>query len=266
MDKKVTIHDIAREAGVSAATVSYIINNRPDKSISEETRQNVLQVINLYNYKPGSFAKNLRAAPNFKLISVYTGNYGDPLYSGEFGFFVEKLHEVFPYNKYGFVLSGLPYRQLENVDAIIAYNIDRESFLQIGKLNYAPLISVDCIVKDNLFFQITTDYKKLKVQAEEYFNDSFTFVGLVPADDSIKEKIYSVFEKVIFVKNMCGLRSIGNSANILTDSRVIAEYLSETNTNVFFTDTLLSKKCKQLLSCLDKALRQVPFAVHNYEI
>ena len=123
MDKKVTIHDIAREAGVSAATVSYIINNRPDKTISEETKKKVLQIINLYNYKPAAFAKKLRASPDSRLISVYMGKTGNSLYTAEFGYFVENLQTVFPYDKYGIVFSGLPYRHLDNVDAIVASTI-----------------------------------------------------------------------------------------------------------------------------------------------
>ena len=37
--KKITIKDVARQAGVSTATVSYIVNNRTDIKITEETRK-----------------------------------------------------------------------------------------------------------------------------------------------------------------------------------------------------------------------------------
>lgn len=50
--------DIAREAGVSVATVSHVINNT--KNISKETKEKVLEVIEKYNYIPNYSAKNLR--------------------------------------------------------------------------------------------------------------------------------------------------------------------------------------------------------------
>ncbi len=265
MVKKVTIHDIAREAGVSSATVSYIINNRPDKSISEQTRQKVLHLVNLYNYKPGAFAKNLRASPDSKLISVYTGKVGNALYNGDFMYFVENLQKVFPTEKYGIVLSGMPYRHLDNVDAIIAYNIDRDSFLEIGKCNYVPLISVDCIVKDTLFFQITADFNKLKEEGIKHLGKDFCFACLTPSDSSLKEEILSTFDKVVFAESMNDLQALHDAGKILTPNKIIMEYLGNSH-QVYFPDTLMQSKCEHTFTCLEKVLERVPFDTHYYKV
>ena len=63
-EKKITVRDVAKEAGVSVATVSYILNNRPDQKISATTRKKVLQIANLLNYKPSHAAKSLAEGRN----------------------------------------------------------------------------------------------------------------------------------------------------------------------------------------------------------
>jgi DNA-binding LacI/PurR family transcriptional regulator len=55
----VTRNDVARLAGVSSATVSYVINDGP-RPVSEETRDKVLQVIEQLGYQPNVMAQNLR--------------------------------------------------------------------------------------------------------------------------------------------------------------------------------------------------------------
>lgn len=55
----VTRNDVARMAGVSAATVSYVLNKGP-RPVSAETRERVLRVIHDLDYKPNAVARNLR--------------------------------------------------------------------------------------------------------------------------------------------------------------------------------------------------------------
>ena len=52
-----TIYDIAREAGVSASTVSRVINNKA--GIKESTRKKVQKLLDEYNYTPDVAARGL---------------------------------------------------------------------------------------------------------------------------------------------------------------------------------------------------------------
>ncbi|MDE6406546.1 MAG: LacI family DNA-binding transcriptional regulator [Lachnospiraceae bacterium] len=54
----VTIKEIARECGVSVATVSNILNGRPN--VGEETRMKVLEVVRSKGYQPDYNARGLR--------------------------------------------------------------------------------------------------------------------------------------------------------------------------------------------------------------
>ncbi len=55
----VTIHDVAREAGVSIATVSYVLNN--PRRVGEEARKRVLLAVQRLGYRPNITARNLQA-------------------------------------------------------------------------------------------------------------------------------------------------------------------------------------------------------------
>src|SRR5262245_53341708 len=61
--QKATSHDVARLAGVSRTTVSQVLNNRgsdPGWSISELTRQRVLEAAEQLGYRPNAAARSLR--------------------------------------------------------------------------------------------------------------------------------------------------------------------------------------------------------------
>ncbi|BAK33710.1 LacI family transcriptional regulator [Microlunatus phosphovorus NM-1] len=57
--RKVTAKDVARAAGVSATTVSYVLNNRAHQSIPESTRRRVLEAAGRLGYAPSAAARAL---------------------------------------------------------------------------------------------------------------------------------------------------------------------------------------------------------------
>jgi len=69
--KRVTIKEIARLAGVSAQTVSRVINDRPD--VSQEIRQRVQELIDELSYQPSALARSLIQQRSYTLGVVTAG-------------------------------------------------------------------------------------------------------------------------------------------------------------------------------------------------
>ena len=57
--RKVTMKDVAREAGVSTATVSYVLNYSEKEKISHDTRLKVFAAVKKMGYVPNMTAKSL---------------------------------------------------------------------------------------------------------------------------------------------------------------------------------------------------------------
>ena len=58
--KRVTIIDVAKEAGVSRQTVSRAVNNRGE--IRAETRERVLEAVKRLGYRPNRVARGMVAS------------------------------------------------------------------------------------------------------------------------------------------------------------------------------------------------------------
>ena len=69
--KRVTISQVAREAGVSTQTVSRVVNNRPD--VSPATRRQVQEVIDRLGYRPSHAARTLSRGQSYSIGVVAFG-------------------------------------------------------------------------------------------------------------------------------------------------------------------------------------------------
>jgi DNA-binding LacI/PurR family transcriptional regulator len=76
----VTRDDVARLAGVSSATVSYVVNKGP-RPVSDETRKKVEKAIEVLGYQPSSIARSLKTKRT-TTIGVVVSDILNPVLSG----------------------------------------------------------------------------------------------------------------------------------------------------------------------------------------
>ena len=92
---KITIKDVAREAGVSIATVSNALNG--SDVVQPKTREHVLEVARRLNYIPNASGRQLRAAQSHTVglfVTSMTGSY--------YGDMADSIHYLC--QKYGYAL------------------------------------------------------------------------------------------------------------------------------------------------------------------
>jgi LacI family transcriptional regulator len=81
LNKKLTIHDIARELKISAATVSIVMNGRADEMrISRRLQDKVRSYVRESGYQPNMIAQSLRTGKTFT-IGMLVEDISDPFFS-----------------------------------------------------------------------------------------------------------------------------------------------------------------------------------------
>ena len=79
MPIRVTIADVAREAGVSMMTVSRVVNDK--EGVSQETRQAIEEVIRKLDYRPNILARSL-ATQRTGTLGLVVPDISNPFFSG----------------------------------------------------------------------------------------------------------------------------------------------------------------------------------------
>ena len=159
-----TIYDVCREAGVSMATVSRVING--SERVRPKTRERVVSVMEQLGYKPSHIAQSLASKFTNSIgiqVSELTGSFYGPMMSGN----DEELHKA---NKQGLITSGRSSEEREKhgIESLISRQCDAlilhveavsdEYLLGLSKRNvpfvllnrYIEEIADQCIVLDDL--------------------------------------------------------------------------------------------------------------------
>ena len=164
MAKRVTIKDVAREAGVSVTTTSYVLNENPKARISEETAERVREAAKRLHYVPRSSARTMinRESKLIGVIIPQTGSRNKLMFSNPFyGEFLSAVEHAIREQGYHLLLSGTgPHQdysqvaQMRELDGIIILGTYPCDFLDEIKETGIPVVLVDAYVDDYYFHTV----------------------------------------------------------------------------------------------------------------
>jgi len=143
-----TMKDVARLAGVSQPTVSYVING--SASISKEVKERVNEAIRQLNYKPNYYAKALKTNST-EIVGIIIPDIVNQYYARLLQLLEEDLHaknyQVIIYStSYNGKLEETSVRQLlaYNVHAVIAlYQFSNKKCWDLLKAFGKPVVAIE---------------------------------------------------------------------------------------------------------------------------
>jgi DNA-binding LacI/PurR family transcriptional regulator len=209
--------DIAKEAEVSIATVSYVINNVEKENIKDETKKRVIDAVKKLNYHPDLAARSL-ARRETKLIGLFIPS-GDSSTMDEwihhYYNFIIYLEQYLSQSGYHIVVTRFHTNRLNlkiiserNLDGVILLAPPKEEFYSFSKQFTVPIMIVDSYVEDALFHKILSNEFESGYMAVQYLkskgNTKIVFIskkaqdenpirlGFIKAVDSLHIEAYSI--------------------------------------------------------------------------
>ena len=188
----VTIKDIARQAGVSAATVSKVLN-RKDQFIGDKTREKIWALVKELNYTPNSIARSLITRSS-RVIGIIVPD----ILNAYFTELVRACDQAARERGYSTILcnsdsdpekeaSHLAFLGSHGVDGIVLAASDLIPDAGLLERLRIPLVSMDREVPDLdcLAGRIDTDYEKgAFLAASHLMRTGHTRIAFVSGDPS----------------------------------------------------------------------------------
>lgn len=164
MERRATLRDVAEKAGVTTATVSYILNDK--KPFPDETRQRVMSAIAELGYIPNLSARTLTQRSS-KLIGIVVPQTEGSRLMFQNDFYSEILGSIeFHARQSGYHIiisatdaneSYLRLARERNLDGIIVIGMYPDEFYQQMKKSQIPIVLVDSYCNDHYYHNIRID-------------------------------------------------------------------------------------------------------------
>lgn len=161
--KTVTRDDVAALAGVSSATVSYVINDGP-RPVSPKTRSKVLEAIRTLGYQPNSIARSLRRQQTFTLGLIIPDNlnpyFAEVARGVEAAAFEHGYTVVFGHSHYS-VENENRYADVLRAERVagVVWIPSTETYEPANKFtaHQIPIVVVDRVVEDQDAYSVVAD-------------------------------------------------------------------------------------------------------------
>lgn len=266
MKKKVTLRDIAEEAGVSVATVSYILNNRDDQCISEATRKKVLQIVNLYGYQINFRAKSISSGKT-NIVGLYLGHGSFALKRAEHFLLIRRLTKALKEKGLSLrVVDNTETSRLEWCDAVICCDAEEGFFKTVSEANFCPVIALDMFYDDQLFCQINSSYEKIKGIAHEIFGgEPYTVICHEQRNEGLCNELNATFERIVYVSSFEEINAVRDK-NLVVLGEMLGQYCKSIRKNVLSIDIASYEKINKLIECLEVTISRSGDVPHDIRV
>lgn len=246
--KRPTIKDVAEAAGVSIATVSYVLNNKPGQSISEQTRKKILQFANILGYKCNVMAKYL-ASGKLNLLSVVIKDI-HPFASAYYLKLIAELSRLMYAEGLSLRIDDYSDSMLRgsDCDAIITIGLSEADFKTLAETKFIPVIALDSILDDFLFYQITDDFAALKAAACAALNTNDISLLTFSLPECVLKRARATFDDVIIITTLEEVAALDTTKCYATVSSSVYDN-AKLSTNVYLSEGSYSRKAAALFKC-----------------
>jgi LacI family transcriptional regulator len=192
----VTIYDVAREANVSMATVSRVVNGNPN--VKPTTRKKVLEAIEKLGYRPNAVARGL-ASKKTTTVGVIIPDISS-IFFAELARGIEDIATMYKYNiilsnsdqnkeKELHLLNTMLGKQVDGI-VFMGGNITKEHVEEFQK-SPVPIVLAASIENDNIIPSVNIDYEQAAYDAVSFLIEKgHKKIAYVtgPLEDPINEK------------------------------------------------------------------------------
>lgn len=205
-----TLKNVAQRAGVSVATVSYVLNGKK-KYISEETKERIYQAVKELDYIPDMNARGL-VAKDTKLIGVVipqTEPGCELMFHNQFyGEILSSIEYQARLSGYQLIISGMDidanYMRLakeRNLDGIIAIGMYPDELYDQFKKIEIPAVLIDSYCKDKYFHNIRIDDTQGSYEAVRYVigcgHTKIAFLCGMLKENGVMKKRFSGYRRAL---------------------------------------------------------------------